>query len=281
MTRPAPPLSAGSRSLRRKAVRRLARIAATIALLSISLAAAEAQPQRPGPGDGEWLYLLESHNTDPTREAEFNRWYDEVDIPDVLQVPGFKRARRGRVLDIVNITGKVKGEYIAIYDIETDDIEHSISELYAAAREMSARGRDSELLKVTEANYYRVMAGYVLRTERKSKDTYIAVQKILCCPDAGRQELFMQWIATEFLDRAKRSGSILKISLYKSYRKIVGENTDNKDTHFIILYESDGRDSAGILSNEYLQDRLGQSDSASRVTIEHTTTYRQIADRSQ
>ena len=43
---------------------------------------------------GEWFYFVKTEPSDPALEAEFNTWYDEIDIPDVLAVPGFERARR-------------------------------------------------------------------------------------------------------------------------------------------------------------------------------------------
>ncbi len=44
--------------------------------------------------NGHWFYVVKTKSTDPAREAEFNAWYDDIDIPDVLAVPGFMRARR-------------------------------------------------------------------------------------------------------------------------------------------------------------------------------------------
>ncbi|HEY6926549.1 MAG TPA: hypothetical protein VI653_23900, partial [Steroidobacteraceae bacterium] len=40
----------------------------------------------------QWLMLVRTVNTDPSKEQEFNAWYDDIDIPDVLKVPGYRRA---------------------------------------------------------------------------------------------------------------------------------------------------------------------------------------------
>jgi hypothetical protein len=56
----------------------------------------------------------------PGREDEFNRWYDEVHLAEVLAVPGFGSAARF-VAD-----GEPAGtapRYLAIYDIDSDDID--------------------------------------------------------------------------------------------------------------------------------------------------------------
>ena len=36
-----------------------------------------------------WLLALETNCTDPAREKEFNHWYDNVHLPDVLATPGY------------------------------------------------------------------------------------------------------------------------------------------------------------------------------------------------
>ena len=45
--------------------------------------------------ENNWLMMVTTKSTDTAREAEFNDWYDDIDIPDVLAVPGYMRARRG------------------------------------------------------------------------------------------------------------------------------------------------------------------------------------------
>jgi hypothetical protein len=56
------------------------------------------------------------------REDEFNDWYDDQHIPDVLAVPGFIRARRYEITDNL-ATPLTKFKYFAIYEIEGDPVE--------------------------------------------------------------------------------------------------------------------------------------------------------------
>ena len=80
-----------------------------------------------------WVTLFEA-NCDPAREAEFNAWYDNTHVPDVLATPGYKRARR-----YVNREFRDgRGKYLAIYDIDTDDIEKTMATRLA--------GREDETL---------------------------------------------------------------------------------------------------------------------------------------
>ena len=48
------------------------------------------------------------------REDEYNDWYENVHLPEVLAVPGFVGARRFRALD--------GDHYLTIYELDADDI---------------------------------------------------------------------------------------------------------------------------------------------------------------
>ncbi len=65
--------------------------------------------------------------TNPTagKEAEFNRWYDEQHLPDVLKVPGFVAAQRFKLAQAEN----PGWTYLAIYEFESDDPEASLRTL--------------------------------------------------------------------------------------------------------------------------------------------------------
>lgn len=58
--------------------------------------------------------LLVLSNPVRGRDAEFNDWYDNVHVPDVLKVPGVTGGRRFKVLDGT-------WSYAAIYDLDTND----------------------------------------------------------------------------------------------------------------------------------------------------------------
>jgi hypothetical protein len=66
------------------------------------------------------------------KEAEFNRWYNGQHVPDVLNVPGFVSAQRFRLAD-TQFRGKADTghRYLALYEIETDDLAGVLEELRA------------------------------------------------------------------------------------------------------------------------------------------------------
>ncbi|PXW24541.1 UNVERIFIED_CONTAM: hypothetical protein DES50_12513 [Williamsia faeni] len=69
------------------------------------------------------VLFVESQPSSPDEISEFHTWYDDVHIPEILQVEGFISARRLESLDGTT--------YIAIYEIDTD-VEAAKASLTAA-----------------------------------------------------------------------------------------------------------------------------------------------------
>ena len=71
--------------------------------------------------------------TNPTegREEEYNRWYDTQHLADVINVPGFVAAHRFRLAParFQFDTKAQEHRYLALYEIETDDIAAVMKEL--------------------------------------------------------------------------------------------------------------------------------------------------------
>ena len=69
-----------------------------------------------------------------SKESEYNDWYNRQHIPDVLNVPGFVSAQRFRLADTqMSRDGNRAHKYLAIYEIETDDLAGTLQELRARA----------------------------------------------------------------------------------------------------------------------------------------------------
>ena len=73
-------------------------------------------------------------NPTPGKEAEYNRWYNEQHIPDVLQASGFVAAQRFRLADTqMGGDNNKPYRYLALYEIETDDLAASLKDLASRA----------------------------------------------------------------------------------------------------------------------------------------------------
>lgn len=66
------------------------------------------------PSNGRALLIVRS-NVVPAREEEYNRWYNDVHLRDMLSVPGVLTARR-----YVSLLDEPK--YAAVYELEGEDV---------------------------------------------------------------------------------------------------------------------------------------------------------------
>ena len=65
------------------------------------------------------------------REDEYNAWYQNIHLRELVALPGFKSAQRFR-----HARSLVEGEaepYMSIYEIETDDIDAALDGLRSTA----------------------------------------------------------------------------------------------------------------------------------------------------
>ena len=76
------------------------------------------------------LYAVRT-SAHPGREADFERWYDEVHLPEVLAIPGFVGARRFRLSEH-QVFPAERHASLALYEIDDDDIPGTLQRLLAA-----------------------------------------------------------------------------------------------------------------------------------------------------
>ena len=76
------------------------------------------------------IMVVQSRPSDPARENEYNEWYGKTHLPDIRAVPGFVGARRYRLRDGEG----AKHTYLAIYEIEAEDLTAPVQELRARSR---------------------------------------------------------------------------------------------------------------------------------------------------
>jgi hypothetical protein len=89
-----------------------------------------------------YLLFAFSDCVDPLREEEFNAWYDTMHVPDMLETPGMIRATRW-----VNADPRQgqRRKYLALYELETDDVMEFDKKVQEIGMGTVARGRFSDL----------------------------------------------------------------------------------------------------------------------------------------
>lgn len=88
-----------------------------------------------------WFFAF-SDCKDPKRVGEYNEWYSNTHIPDMLQVPGMIRATRWEAAEPKE--GMTR-QYLALYEFETDDIDEFNREVARQGRWTMEHGRFSDL----------------------------------------------------------------------------------------------------------------------------------------
>jgi hypothetical protein len=77
-----------------------------------------------------YMFVVMTNAVEGQDEA-FNAWYDSQHVGDVLKVPGFRSAQRF-VLPPDQAGPNVKHRYLALYEVETDDVKATQAALGAA-----------------------------------------------------------------------------------------------------------------------------------------------------
>ena len=93
------------------------------------------------------------------REDEYNDWYQNVHLGELVALPGFKSARRFR-----HARNLVEGDaypYMSIYEIETDDIDAVLDNLRGTAERGALTMSDAIDLTDTSAVVYEEFGAVV------------------------------------------------------------------------------------------------------------------------
>jgi hypothetical protein len=67
------------------------------------------------------------------RDDDFNAWYDEVHLRDICAIPGMISARRYMAAPVQPGPDSARWRYLAIYEIETNDLQGVMDEMNARA----------------------------------------------------------------------------------------------------------------------------------------------------
>lgn len=72
------------------------------------------------------IMVVASSPASADEEAEYNEWYTQTHIPQLCAIPGFLGARRYKLRGT-----DAAPRYLAIYDLEADDLDEPLAELRA------------------------------------------------------------------------------------------------------------------------------------------------------
>ncbi len=254
--------------------------------LGISRASASAAPDTGSePVPTHWLMLVGTKNMNPAAEAAFNRWYDDIDIPDVLKVPGYRRARRGIRRSVSGFSTPAAeiedGQYVALYDIETTSMDRTIIDMLMAAKKMDMTGRSIDALKVTERVYFRERAAVEIPGARPAgKNTYLYLERVACCRDEASAAALNDWYDSTHLPDVARAGveGLLRLTRFEVHRVVMVE--PRQVPRFLTVYEfTAGSADQVVAAMSSLNESLTKADRMSDLFVESgSAVFQQIRD---
>jgi hypothetical protein len=110
----------------------------------------------------KWLLTVETNCTDPLREGEFNKWYDTIHLADILETAGIVRASRYENSN----PAEGQGKYLAMYEIETENLEQTMAAFGEKVNKIVEQGRMSELAVILGGCLYKQITAPI-KSKRK------------------------------------------------------------------------------------------------------------------
>ncbi len=87
------------------------------------------------------------------REDDYNAWYNDIHLPDLVKMPCVKSAQRYKLVTSDKLPG-FSHPYMAMYQIETDDIEAVDAAIRAAAGTPAMRVTDAMDRPLNKSAYF-------------------------------------------------------------------------------------------------------------------------------
>ena len=259
-----------------------------VAMLMALVAAPTVAETDASSRENPWLMLVATKNLDPAKEAAFNHWYDDIDIPDVLKVPGYRRARRGLRHTVAGFSSTAveteDGRYVALYDIDTSNIDRTIVDMMLAAKKMDMTGRSIDALKVTERVYFRPLAEAInvantmpVSAKQPGIRTFVYLERVACCRDEATVNAFNDWYDTTRVVDAARLGEsgLRRIARYEVYRVAMVEPL--QAPRFLTLYEFQADTAEHVVdAMRRLNDRMRAADHSNEWFVESGSAVLEI-----
>lgn len=100
------------------------------------------------------IMYVETRPVSPDKQADYHRWYNETHLAQIVSVDGIVSARRFAPVD-------GDGPFVAIYELDCDDLEAAVERL----SELAARGEMTGLENLAMApppvpRLYREIGSY-------------------------------------------------------------------------------------------------------------------------
>ena len=93
------------------------------------------------------VLIVFTNCTDEARHEEFNRWYEDIHIPDILGTGAFHTAYRYESVEASDLPAR----YLAIYETDNPDPAEAQAEIAKVRPEWHRRGRSFDATELVSA----------------------------------------------------------------------------------------------------------------------------------
>jgi hypothetical protein len=93
------------------------------------------------------ILVVHTEPATPEDDAAYNKWYDGTHVPDIVALPGFVAATRYKVspTQMGGATPDVPAAYVAVYEIDADDLDATLQGIAAGAASGAVRMGDAPM----------------------------------------------------------------------------------------------------------------------------------------
>lgn len=104
------------------------------------------------------ILLVSTNPRSEDREDEYNEWYNETHLGELLAIPGVSGAKRYVLSDVPGGSKPPAHRYVAIYEVETDDVQSVADELGRRVKDGSV-GVSSAIDADFSSNFFIAVPG--------------------------------------------------------------------------------------------------------------------------
>ncbi len=135
------------------------------------------------------VQIVLSNPVEARREAEFNEWYTNTHIPDLMTLPGFVRAQRYRLAhSFRDPNGGPTWAYMVYYELETPDLGQMLTDLVDAHGDGRITVSDVLDNETLTALVFSPVAPFFGQAGRR-RQIFVALSN----PSDGREAEFNDW----------------------------------------------------------------------------------------
>jgi hypothetical protein len=175
------------------------------------------------------LLVVISNCGDPSKEEEFNYWYNHIHLPDVTSAGVFRHAMR-----FVNTAPNPEGgKYFATYETNWEDVTEATKVMGGVGARLREEGRYTPHLQVVLGGAFKKLGGEFSAASRPARGILML---LLNCNDPAREEEYNRWYSDVHIPDILNTG--LFHTAYR-YESLDPQNTKGK---YLTIYETDSSD---------------------------------------